>query len=93
MNNQKKHMNVLMVGVDDKRISGMWTVAENYIKSKEYRKYVNLIYVAISTSGSRIRRFYKMVEGYIRIIHIINKKNIDLIHIHMSEKEVHIEKN
>lgn len=86
MNNQKKHMNVLMVGVDDKRISGMWTVAENYIKSKEYRKYVNLIYVAISTSGSRIRRFYKMVEGYIRIIHIINKKNIDLIHIHMSEK-------
>lgn len=67
-------MNGLMVGVDDKRIGGIWTVAENYIKSKEYSKYVNLIYVAFSTSGSRIRRFYKMMEGYIRIIHIINKK-------------------
>lgn len=29
-------MNGLMVGVDDKRIGGMWNVAENYIKSKEY---------------------------------------------------------
>ena len=30
-------MNVLMVGVGPKRVGGMWTVAQQYIKSKEYK--------------------------------------------------------
>lgn len=53
-------------------VCGLWL--KTISRAKNIEKYVNLIYVAISTSGSRIRRFYKMVEGYIRIIHIINKK-------------------
>ena len=35
-------LNVLMVGVDEGRIGGMWSVAETYIKNETYNKFVNL---------------------------------------------------
>ncbi len=79
-------MNVLMVGVGPKRVGGMWTVAEQYIKSKKYNDEVNLSYVATSTNGSIIARFLYMIQGYIKILWILNTKPIDIIHIHMAEK-------
>ena len=47
-------LNVLMVGVDEGRIGGMWSVAETYIKNETYNKFVNLKYVATSTRWLKI---------------------------------------
>ena len=75
-----------MVGVGPKRVGGMWTVAEQYLKSKEYNDKVNLWYVATSTNGSKITRLLCMILGYIKILWILNTKTIDIVHIHMAEK-------
>ena len=54
-------MNVLMVGVDEGRVGGMWTVAENYISNKWFNQKVKLYYIATSTGGSKIKRIKKML--------------------------------
>ncbi len=79
-------MNVLMVGVGPKRVGGMWTVAEQYIKSKEYNDKVNLTYISTSTNGSLLLRIIYMICGYIKILWNLNTKPIDIVHIHMAEK-------
>lgn len=79
-------MNVLMVGVDKKRVGGMWTVAETFLNNEWFNREVNLYYVATSTSGSKIKRVIKMLEGYFIIIKILLSKKIDIVHIHMAEK-------
>ena len=79
-------MNVLMVGVDKNRNGGMWTVAENFINSKEYNQAINLTYIATSTGGSVVRRILKMLQGYVLIIKHLLFSKIDIVHIHMAEK-------
>lgn len=79
-------LNVLMVGVDSKRVGGMWTVANTYITNEKYNNFVNLSYVATSTEGSVINRLLKMLTGYLRIVVILCCKHIDIVHIHMAEK-------
>lgn len=79
-------MDVLMVGVGPKRVGGMWSVAEQYITSKEFNDKVNLTYVATSTNGSMLTRFMYMIRGYIKILWDLNTKPIDIVHIHMAEK-------
>lgn len=79
-------MKVLMVGVDEKRYGGMWTVASNYINSEEYNKKVNLEYVATSTNGSAFKRLFFMLKGFYKIAKLLNKKDFDIVHIHMAEK-------
>lgn len=78
--------NVLMVGVGPKRVGGMWTVADQYIKSKKFNSKVNLTYIATSTNGSKLLRFIYMLIGYIKILWVLNFKPIDIVHIHMAEK-------
>ena len=79
-------MNVLMVGVGPKRVGGMWTVAEQYINSYEYNAKVNLTYIPTSTNGSIITRTIYMIIGYVRILNVLRKKDIEIVHIHMAEK-------
>lgn len=79
-------IDVLMVGVDSKRVGGMWTVANTYITNKKYNKFVNLSYVATSTGGSAVNRVLKMLTGYLHILFILCCKHIDIVHIHMAEK-------
>jgi len=79
-------MNVLMVGVGPKRVGGMWTVAEEYISSTKYNKYVNLKYVSTSTNGSIIIRVICMLVGYIKILFLLHFYPIDIVHVHMAEK-------
>ena len=79
-------MNVLMVGVDEKRFGGMWTVAENFINNAFFNSAVNLTYVASSTGGSAVRRVMKMLEAYIRVLWILIFNDIDIVHVHMAEK-------
>lgn len=79
-------MHILMVGVDEKRIGGMWTVAESFIDNLEFNKKVNLYYVATSTSGSIVNRILKMLTGYVKIFMILLTCKIDIVHIHMAER-------
>ena len=79
-------LNVLMVGVDEGRIGGMWSVAETYIKNETYNKFVNLKYVATSTGGSKFKRTIKMFSGYLKILVYLSEKKVDIVHIHMAEK-------
>lgn len=79
-------MNVLMVGVDSKRVGGMWTVAETYINNKEYNKEVNLKYISTSTNGSKLKRLIIMFCGYFKILFCLVVNKVDLVHIHMAEK-------
>ena len=79
-------MNVLMVGVDSKRVGGMWTVAETYIKNKKYNQHVNLIYIPTITAGSLLKRSFFMLNAYRRVLWVLCTYNIDLVHIHMAEK-------
>ena len=82
----EQKLNVLMVGVDEGRIGGMWSVAETYIKNETYNKRINLKYVATSTGGSKFRRTRKMLSGYMKIIVCMTRKDVDIVHIHMAEK-------
>lgn len=77
---------VLMVGVGPNRVGGMWAVAEEYIKSPQYNKSVDLVYVATSTNGNLVKRSLYMLLGYLKIIWTLNTKPIDIVHIHMAEK-------
>lgn len=79
-------MRVLMVGVDKNRIGGMWTVASNYINNETFNRNVCLYYVATSTCGSKLRRVYKMAEGYLQILFHLLFHKVDIVHLHMAEK-------
>lgn len=75
-----------MVGVDQGRLGGMWTIAETFIHNAEYNDKVNLTYIATSTCGSIFRRTAKMLEGYLRILFALLGKKADIVHIHMADK-------
>lgn len=79
-------MNVLMVGVDKKRLGGMWTVANNYINNQKFNEQVELDYVATSTNGSIVKRLIFMIKGIVKIRRLLKKKTYDVVHIHMAEK-------
>lgn len=79
-------MNVLMVGVSEKRVGGMNTVAQIYKHSSTYKKKVKMKYVATSTNGSAIARLACMIAGYIKILICLRHEHIDIVHIHMAEK-------
>ncbi|MBE6098963.1 MAG: glycosyltransferase family 4 protein [Anaerovibrio sp.] len=79
-------MNVLMVGVDEERAGGMWSVAETYIKSEKFNQHVGLTYIATSTGGSALKRIKKMLIGLIQIIGVLLFQKVDVVHIHMAEK-------
>lgn len=79
-------MNVLMVGVDKKRVGGMWTVAETFITNPEFNRHVKLYYAATSTCGSKLKRLLKMLSGYLKVLWTLLTKKIDIVHIHMAEK-------
>lgn len=79
-------MKVLMVGVSPNRVGGMWTVSENYLKSKKFCKKTNLRYIATSTDGSIYKRFLFMLLGFVKIIHVLSKMDVDIVHVHMAEK-------
>ncbi len=79
-------MKVLMTGVDKNRLGGMWTVANNYISSKEYNDEVELTYIATSTNGSILKKTTLMIKGFICAKKELSSKKYDLVHINMAEK-------
>lgn len=83
---KREKINVLMVGVDSGRIGGMWSVAEMYISNTEFNNEINLKYIATSTGGSALKRFYKMIQGFLKILFYLLKNDVDIVHVHMAEK-------
>lgn len=75
-----------MVGVGPERVGGMWTVADQYMKSDYYNKKVNLTYVATSTNGSKLKRLTFMLKGLMKIQYKLKHDEYDIVHIHMAEK-------
>ena len=79
-------MNVLMVGVGEKRVGGMWTVAREYIQNLYFNQKVFLKYIPTSTNGSLLFRILYMLNGYRKIIYTLLFEKVDIVHIHMAEK-------
>lgn len=79
-------MNVLMVGVDNKALGGMWTVVENYLNDKDFVDYTNLIYIPTETSGTTIKKIRYTAKGMIKVLKTLLLKNIDIVHVHMAER-------
>ncbi|MCD5001691.1 glycosyltransferase family 4 protein [Enterococcus saccharolyticus] len=79
-------MNILMVGVSKETQGGMYTVVSNYLDNKTLKQKASIQYVPTSTVGSIPKRLYFSFQGIIKILKILMKNNIDIIHIHMSER-------
>lgn len=79
-------MKVLMVGVSEKRVGGMNTVAQYYKNDEKFNKKVSLKYVSTSTNGTKITRLLYMFYGYIKVIYNLLFFKPDIVHIHMAEK-------
>ncbi len=81
-----KKINVLMVGVDKSSIGGMRTVSENYIKSKAYNEHCNLFYVSTATRKNALMKVFFFAIKMPIIFFILLFKKIDIVHVHMAEK-------
>ncbi len=79
-------MNVLMVGVDEKAVGGMWTVVENYLNSKKFCHDTNLKYIPTATSSSIIGKLLFSGNALIKLTLTLIFKKIDIVHVHMAEK-------
>lgn len=80
-------MSVLMVGVDESTKGGMWTVVENYLNSEEFVKDNDLVYIPTSITGcSPLKRALFTLKSFIKIQNIYKKKEIRILHAHMSER-------
>ena len=79
-------MNVLMVGVDQTFPGGMFTVAENYLGDEEFCKKTNLIYVPTATQSGKLAKIRFFLKALARLVSLIHKRKIDIVHIHMAER-------
>lgn len=79
-------MRVLMVGVDRQTKGGMWTVAENYLHSKEFVDCANLTYVATSITGTIPKRLWFTAKALLKIAVQLIKREHDIVHVHMAER-------
>ena len=72
-----------MIGVAEETKGGMWTVVDNYFKSKRFNEEVDLTYIPTATVGSVAKRLLFTAKGYMKII--ASGKH-DILHVHMAEK-------
>jgi glycosyltransferase involved in cell wall biosynthesis len=77
---------VLMTGVDKTTKGGMWTVAENYIKSREYNDAVDLKYIPLSVTGPALKKIAFSLKGYFGILSDLITRHPDIMHVHMAER-------
>lgn len=79
-------MRVLMVGVDKQTKGGMWTVAENYLRTKSFVEATNLEYIATSITGTIPRRLIFTAKALLKILGKLIKNKYDIVHVHMAER-------
>lgn len=81
-----KHLNVLMVGVDNTSSGGMLSVANCFRNSEEYNNAVNLIYLGTATRKGKIAKVFHFIFILPKLLWILSTKKIDILHVHMAEK-------
>ncbi len=79
-------MNVLMIGVDETSVGGMLTVVNNYRNNREFCKKVNLQYIATVIRAGKFKKLFTFLSKIPRIISMIKKEKIDIVHVHMAER-------
>ena len=79
-------MNILMVGVDRSTKGGMWTVVENYLNDDNFTKRNRVQYVPTFIVGSAGQKLGFMLKGFCKILKIFHREQVDLLHVHMSER-------
>ena len=79
-------MRVLMVGVDEQTKGGMWTVAENYLRSESFVSRVNLKYIPTSITGTIPRRLLFTGKALLLIFKELFSYQYDIVHVHMAER-------
>lgn len=86
MSNAPNKIKVLMIGTDKSTGGGMWTVANNYIQSKDFNKTVLLKYIPTFVVGSNIKKIMFALLAYIRIFLYLVSERPQILHVHMSER-------
>lgn len=64
---------------------GMVTVVKNYLDYPDW-KTSQILFVATHTSGSKWKRLLCFAKAYLKIIILLVKKEVDVAHLHMSER-------
>jgi len=78
-------MRVLMVGVDKQTKGGMWTVAENYLRTESFVKESGLEYVPTSITGSIPKKMLFTAKALVSIFAKLLTNQYDILHVHMAE--------
>lgn len=79
-------MRVLMVGVDKQTKGGMWTVAENYLRSEAFVAQTGLEYISTSITGSAFQRVVFTAGALMKIFAKLIRCRYDIVHVHMAER-------
>lgn len=79
-------MKVLMIGVDSSTQGGMWSVVEGYLKCQKFCEKTNLFYIPTSVTGNTLRKLVFTAKAYIKILLTLITTDIDVVHIHVSER-------
>ena len=79
-------MRVLMVGVSEETMGGMWSVAKNYLENEEFCKATALRYIPTSTVGTKFRRGLFSLKALIKVFAALVSGGYDIVHIHASER-------
>lgn len=81
-----RNMNVLMIGVDKTSIGGMLTVVENYLNNEDFCRKTNLKYIATVIRANKFVKIFTFLKVLPKIIYVIKKGKIDIVHVHMGER-------
>lgn len=86
MENEYKKIKVLMIGLSELRLGGMWTVASQICNNELYNSKVDLTYIPVSTNGTVFEKIRFTIHGYIQVLKYRMVNKADILHIHMAEK-------
>lgn len=80
-----KKINVLMIGSDLSVKGGMTTVVENFL-SNNFEDRINISYIPTHIEKNNLIKQIYFLKSLIKIYYYLLFKNIDLVHVHMSER-------
>lgn len=77
-----------MVGVGPETKGGMWSVAKAYLNSEHFNSRVQLQYISTATAvtNSSISKATRAISGCSKAVRCIDRKKVDLVHVHMAER-------
>ena len=77
-------MKVIMVGPNYKKVKGgMSTVVQGYLRN-EFLNNVELIFISTYEEKSKVKKMLLAIKAYIKIIWLLTRDKIDIVHINMA---------